>query len=212
MRLPGDDPTPVYKPFIELAPETATANLHTIEAGWARALRSPDVHAGAGEVAMTELLRDGMRDALDSGGLPWSRMLVVLPGTESRSRPEVLRPDGRTDIPILWIAHAIIECKRIAGADARLRREYVAEGIDRFRTGKYGANHAAAAAQGINRRLNSRRGKQKLRQSENLTPSSLVDATWAWVSCHPRTGASPISPIELHHGFLPTREWNYGIG
>ena len=126
---------------------------------------------------MTERLRDGMRTALSSGELPWTRTLVVLPGTESRSRPEVLRPDGRTDISILWIEiflrfgehdpHAIIECKRIAGADSGLCREYVVEGIDRFRTGKYAANHATedswpgisspatqpAAVQGINQVL-----------------------------------------------------------
>ena len=30
-------------------------------------------------------------------------MLVVLPGTESRSHSDVIIPDGRTDIPLLWI-------------------------------------------------------------------------------------------------------------
>ena len=173
---------------------------------------------------MTEHLRDGMRAALDSGELPWQGTMVVLPGTESRSRPEILRPDGRTDIPILWIElffrfrehdpHAIIECKRIAGSNARLCREYVVEGIDRFRTGKYAANHAAgfmvgyliagnarAAARGVNRYLNSRRGKHEPRPDENLTPSRLVRETWAWLSDHPRTA---MSVMEIHHAFLST--------
>ena len=231
MRLPRDVPTPAGRTFIETGPEIATAILRTVEAGWTHASATADVHAGAGEVALTERLRDGMRTALTSGALPWNRTLVVLPGTESRSRPEVLRPDGRTDIPILWIEiflrfgehdpHAIIECKRIAGADTHLCRQYVVEGIDRFRTGKYAANHAtgfmvgyliagdaAAAAQGINRYLNLPREQQAPRQNENLAPSILVEEPWAWASHHPRTGASR---IELQHSFLHSRGGN-GVG
>ena len=150
--------------------------------------------------------------------------MVVLPGTESRSRSEVLLPDGRTDIPILWIElflhfgehdpHAIIECKRIAGSDSRLCREYVVEGIDRFRSGKYAGNHSTgfmagyliagdvtAAAEGVNGYLNSPRGKHRPRQRENLALSSLLEESWAWVSRHPRTATSA---IELHHAFLST--------
>ena len=103
MKLPRGVPVTAGRPFIELAPEMSTAILRTIEAGWALALKSPDVNAGAAEVPMTERLRDGMRSALNGGELPWGRIMVVLPGTESRSRPDVLRPDGRTDIPILLI-------------------------------------------------------------------------------------------------------------
>ena len=91
MKLPRDVPVTAGRPFIELAPETSTAILRTVEAGWALALKSPDVNAGAAEVPMTERLRDGMRSALNGGGLPWGRTMVVLPGTESRSRPDVLR-------------------------------------------------------------------------------------------------------------------------
>ena len=124
--------------------------------------------------------------------------------------------------PILWIEvflrfgehdpHAIIECKRIAGPDTRLCREYVVEGIDRFRTGKYAANHAtgfmvgyliagdaAAAAQGINGYLNSRRGQHEPRPNESLAPSNLVEASWAWISRHHRIAPGT---IELHHAFL----------
>ena len=103
MKLPRDVPVTAGRPFIELAPEISTAILRTVEAGWALALKWPDVNAGAAEVPMTERLRDGMRSALNGGELPWGRTMVVLPGTESRSRPDVLRPDGRTDIPILLI-------------------------------------------------------------------------------------------------------------
>lgn len=222
--LPFRVPMVTGRPFVRLQPYVVRAMLRTVAAGWALALTSADVHAGATEIAMTERLRDGMRHALDSGNFPWGRNMIVLPGTESRSRSEVLLPDGRTDIPILWIEiflrlgehdpHAIIECKRIAGSDAHLCREYVLEGIDRFRTGKYAGNHAtgfmvgyliagdaSAAALGVNRYLNSPRRKRKPRHHENLTPSSLVEKTWTWVSHHPRTAASD---TELHHVFLST--------
>ena len=224
--LPSGVPAITGRPFVRLRPYVARAILRTVAAGWAVALPSADVHSGATEIAMTERLRDGMRHALNSGNLPGSRNMVVLPGTESRSRSEVLLPDGRTDIPILWIElflqfgehdpHAIIECKRIAGSDSRLCREYVVEGIDRFRSGKYAGNHstgfmagyliagdATAAAAGVNTYLNSPREKRKPRQNENLTPSSLVEGFWAWTSRHPRTEASP---MELHHGFLSVHE------
>ena len=61
------------------------AILRTVEAGWALALKSPDVNVDAAEVPMTERLRDGRRSALNGGGRPWGRTLVVLPGTGSRS-------------------------------------------------------------------------------------------------------------------------------
>ena len=216
MKLPFDVTATAGRRSINLGPDIATAILRTVKAGWMLGLQSSNVNTGAGEVEITERLRDGMRCALDSGMLPWKTM-IVLPGTESRSRPEVLVPDGRTDIPILWIEiflrfgehdpHAIIECKRIAGANTDLCREYVVEGIDRFRTSKYSGNHSIgfmagyliagdenAAALGVNRYLNS-----KSCCDETLKLSNLISESWAWGSCHPRT---PNSPIELHHAFL----------
>ena len=227
MKLPHDTRTTAGRPFIDLVPETAASILRTIAAGWARASKWSDVNADAGEVVMTERLRDGMRAALAAGGLSWGGAPIVLPGTESRSRPETPRPDGRTDIPILWIAvflrygehdpHAVVECKRIAGDDARLCREYVVNGIDRFRSGKYAANHAAGfmagyliagaadeAARGVNRYLNGRRrhGDRDARD-ENLIPSMLVGEHWAWTSRHPRLDGSG---IDLHHAFCSFRQ------
>ena len=215
MKLPVDEPTAAGRPFIELAHEIASAILRIVDDGWGLALASSMVGAGDGEVELTERLRDGMRRAAKSRAL--GSRLVVLPGTESRSRSGLVRPDGRTDIPILVIEiflrysehdpHAIIECKRMAGSDARLCRKYVVEGIDRFRTGKYGGSHstgfmigylvagdAKAAAAGINRYL-----KGRSRAPEKLEPSELVAASWAWGSVHPREGGLP---IELHHAFL----------
>lgn len=217
MKLPLDGPATNGRQFIDLGPDIASTILRTVKAGWVLASQSPDVNTSAGEVEITERLRDGMRCALKSECFSWSKSMAVLPGTESRSRPEVLVPDGRTDIPILWIEvflrfgehdpHAIIECKRIAGANTDLCRGYVVEGINRFRTSKYSGNHsigfmagyliagdANAAALGVNRYLNS-----KSRRAENLKLSNLISESWVWGSRHPRTTNSP---IELHHAFL----------
>ena len=216
MKLPFDVNATAGRRFINLGPDIATAILRTVEVGWTFALRSSDVNADTGEVGITERLRDGMRYALDSGILPWKTM-IVLPGTESRSSRDVPLPDGRTDISIQCIEifvrfrvhdpHAIIECKRVAGNNAHLCREYVVEGIDRFRTGQYSNNHstgfmigyliegdATAVANCINNYLN-----RKSRYDENLKPSDIVAEPWVWASCHPRKRTSPIA---LYHAFL----------
>ena len=215
MKLPRDAPAPTGRRFINLQHKIVTAILRTVEAGWALASRSPKVNADALEVVITERLRDGMRDALRD--TPWSKNMIVLSGTESRSRQEVLLPDGRTDIPIFlnpifWQSgehdpHAIIECKRIAGSNSQLCREYVIAGIDRFQTGKYAGNHstgfmvgylivgsASSAVDGINKYLN-----RKGRHDENLKQSNLVSESWVWGSSHPRSNPPP---IEIHHAFL----------
>jgi hypothetical protein len=205
----------VGRAFINLRPEITAAILRTVEAGWLLACLRVDVEASAGEVVMTECLRDGMRAALKN--FPWQATMVVLPGTESRSTTDVLIPDGRTDIPILVIPvfdelrehdpHAIIECKRLSASDAHLVREYVVQGIDRFITGKYSGSHrrgfmagyiiagdVPAAVAAINDYL-AKNG----RTPEQLKDSTLFDADWARVSEHPRpVGTS----IELHHALL----------
>ena len=159
-----------------------------------------------------------MREVLKAKDADWCKKMTILAGTESRSNPNLPEPDGRTDIPILFQEireeldehdpHAIVECKRIAGNDASLCRQYVVEGIDRFKTGKYAGNHAVgfmagyllsgdakAAAGGINRYL-TRQG----RQLEHLGQSNMRDAPWTRSSRHPRP--QPAEPVDLHHVFL----------
>ena len=144
--------------------------------------------------------------------------MVVLPGTESRSTSCVLLPDGRTDIPLFSTEifqrleehdpHAVIECKRIASTDTHLCREYVVEGIDRFRTGKYGHNHAMGfmagylladtaqdAVQGVNAYLT-----RVSREPEHLRPANETVTVSSWGSHHSR--AAPTPPIKLHHAFF----------
>lgn len=218
MRIPYDPPASLGREFIELAPEVVAAILLTLSAGWLQAREFSDVNAQAGEVLMTERLRDGMRGELKSKTCPWGKTLIVLPGTESRSSSGVLIPDGRTDIPVMLIEvflrtaehdpHAIIECKRIAGSDTHLCREYVVEGIDRFATGKYGENHAMGfmvgyvlsgtateSVGGINAYL-----ARASRKVDWLEPSDDCSAPPGWKSQHVRANSSV--PIRLHHSFL----------
>jgi hypothetical protein len=154
-----------------------------------------------------------MRSALKHS--PWK--LIVLPGTESRSKSSVVLPDGRTDIALMIIEvflrtqehdpHAIIECKRIAGSDTHLCREYVVEGVDRFAGGKYGENHAvgfmagyvlsgtsAGAVSGVNAYLS-----RVSRTADHLVPITIIDSQ-TWHSRHAR--AKPSDPVDLHHAFL----------
>ena len=208
----------VGRQFIDLHGERCDAILQILVGGWERTSASSKVHPGAGEVEITECLRTEMREVLKAKNADWCKKMTILPGTESRSNPNLPKPDGRTDIPILFQEireeldehdpHAIVECKRIAGNDATLCRQYVVEGIDRFKTGKYAGNHAVgfmagyllsedakAAAVGINRYLTGQG-----RQPEHLEPCNVPDAPWTWSSRHPRT--RPADPIDLHHAFL----------
>ena len=178
----------------------------------------PDVNPDTGEVEITECLRTGMREELSQRTSDWYKKMTVLRGTESRSISSSLVPDGLTDIPIFFQdirekldehdPHAIIECKRIAGNDSKLDRQYVVEGIDRFSKAKYAGNHALAfmagyllsggaddATAGINRYLSGQG-----RETEQLTCSTVLDETWVRSSRHPRP--KPLAPIDLHHAFL----------
>lgn len=192
------------------------ALIRTVEAGWALALTRDEVTPDADEVTITECLRDAMRVALVQNRLPWRRTMIVAPGTESRSQPGMTAPDGRTDIPLYLTKvfarsgehdpHAIIECKRVVEGDARLAREYVREGIDRFRSGRYSGNHSrgfmvgyvlagtpSGAVSDINAYL-----ARKARHTEALATSTLMPA--GWDSTHPRPADD--STITLHHAML----------
>lgn len=227
LKIPYEIPVPLGREYIELAPEIAAAILLTVLTGWQHALSSSDVNVQAGEVLMTERLRDGMRRALQVGIHPWSKTLMVLPGTESRSNSAIVIPDGRTDIPLMLIEvflrtqehdpHAIIECKRVAGSDTHLCREYVVEGMDRFRSGKYGQSHAIGfmvgyllsglaqeAADGINAYLT-----RVSRHADHLKSDDSCGKGSCWNSKHVRA-VSP-SPVRLCHAFLEIENYRSGF-
>ena len=219
MTIPFEEPTAIGRPFVDLSEEIATAILRTIEGGWQIALTRADANPTANEVPLTECLRDGMREALDRGGLPWGRSMIVAAGTESKSRAGLLRPDGLTDIPLYLIQvfvstgahdpHAIIECKRVAEGDAALNRAYVVEGIDRFRDGKYASDHRVgfmvgyvvagspnAIVEAINQYLDGFG-----RPDERLAASDLLESDELWASEHPRPRLG--KAVQLHHALVP---------
>lgn len=217
MRIPLGQSAAVGRTFINLNPAITLTILRTIEAGWALATGSPAVHPAADEVAMTETLRDAMRDALRVHNLPWRKTMIIAPGSESRSRPGMTAPDGRTDIPLYLTRvyarsgehdpHAVIECKRVAAGDAGLAREYVIEGVDRFRTGKYSENHGrgfmvgyvlGGTPQGVVDGINSYLTGRK-RLAERLEPPRSASMP-GWISRHNR--AAPSGPVLLHHAML----------
>lgn len=203
--------------FLDVVPDFCATILQTVARGWAVMCSHPKMRSGTPEVEVTELLRDGMRKVVNqrTGRQP---AMIVLPGTESRSRSRLLRPDGRTDIPICFPdifeacldhdPHAIIECKRVAGSDTDLCRLYVTEGVDRFVSGKYSGGHAIAfmcgylqsdnvdvAVDGINRYLS---GKERL--AEHIRCSTILLGEWARVSHHLRSGDR--DDIDIHHAFF----------
>ena len=202
--------------FLDVVPDFNATILQTLSRGWGTMCNHPKMQSGTPEVEVTELLRKGMREIVNQRASRQA-MMVVLPGTESLSRSELLRPDGRTDIPICFPdiveacldhePHAIIECKRVAGGDSSLCRLYVVEGMDRFVSGKYASSHAIAfmcgylqsdnvdmAVVGINRYL---RGKG--RATERLRSSTILREKWARTSHHSRP--KDLNDIDVHHAF-----------
>ncbi len=203
------------RPPIRLDREIVVAILQIIKGGWERILMSSDTGADDGEVKITECLRDGMRE--EANTLKIKMRIIVLPGTESKSHPDMDKPDGRTDIPLIIVntfyrysehdPHAVIECKRVADSNTRLCREYVVQGIDRFQSGKYGGNHSTGFMIGyvisgdiqsailrINRYLEG-----KSRTAETLKLSNIINQSWVRESTHLRNSGYP---IRLHHVFL----------
>lgn len=210
-----------YQPGrFELSPDGRQAILHVVRAGWAVASKVVEEAGVTREDVLNELLRDGMRLAVEndrgSGRLRRLPEMRILSEGASHSRSDVDRPDGRPDIPILLSrpfsheAHAIIECKRVAGSSARLCRLYVVEGIDRFKNGKYAWNHATAfmvgyviagtrvaAIDGVNGYLQRQARPQD--QLEEWLPGANRST---WRSRHSRTSGSS---IVLFHTFVAAR-------
>lgn len=203
--------------LLDLADEVVVVILRAVQEGWrvASARFESDAVPVSHEPQMTNRLRAGMCDAVDAS---WTRTrLRIFPGMEVVPSRDAPRATGLTDISVTVRGldghdpHAVIECKRIRGDDPMLCRLYVVEGIDRFRGGKYGADHAqdfmvgyvfqseiGGAVAGINRYL-ARQG----REAESLTDSEVLAEPWVRQSCHVRKSKRP---IRLHHAFLTTAE------
>lgn len=193
-----------------LTDATVVAILRTIQLGW-QVVAEKDAVDPSHELPMTHRLRAGMRHVVDSSDQLGP--MRISPGTEVIPSKDAPRLAGLTDISIYLNRleghdpHAIIECKRVHGGDPKLCRLYVVEGIDRFRSGKYGADHAqdfmvgfvvqgdvGDTVAGINRYLTGRQ-----RHLDRLTDSDVMAEPWAWQSRHLRLGRNP---IVLHHALL----------
>ena len=216
MKVPYQTPLAQGRICINLDPEIVARILQMLSDGWKIVLNEGRVSADNPEVEITECLRDAMRDMARASKIKLS--VLVLPGTESRSEPSMLAPDGRTDIPLMLLdspllirqehdPHVIIECKRITGADTSLCRLYVTEGMERFISRKYGWNHAqdfmvgyvlsGAPSDAVNRINAYLDGKS--RRQDRLERSN-IGATSTWQSQHTRP--EPPNSIILHHTFL----------
>ena len=197
---------------VSLADATIIAILRVIQLGWRAAadVAERDAVVLSRETPMTNRLRAGMRRVVDSSEdlCP----MRITPGTEvirSEDGPAV----GLTDISIYLNRleghdpHAIIECKRVHVGDKDLCRLYVTQGVCRFRSGKYGADHAqdfmvgflvqgdvGGAVAGINRYLTGRQC-----QVDRLTDSDVLAESRVRQSRHTRQG---LTRTTLHHTFL----------
>ena len=206
--------------LIELSRIQRIALLRMLIAGWKQALQNSALHSGLGEVEMTEHLRGGMRETLRY--MAWNKEITVAPGTQSVSGAAGMRPDGLTDIAFYFRhiredydehdPHAIVECKRVSGNDARLCRMYVVDGIHRFAIGQYASKHAFAFMAGyllagrMEEAVGSINGYIERHRdlSEVLYPSTDLDHPQAWHSQHARP--KPLRPVEICHvilGFQP---------
>lgn len=208
---------PASRPAINIGEERRDTILWMIWCGWAHVMAVGDVDSTCDEVPITTRLRQGMRKVVPDKDI-WVRE-----GEESRSREDVLSPDGRTDIPIAFTSireeldehdpHAIIECKRVAESDSTLCREYEIQGIRRFVSGskadpdwpKYVANHAlgfmaayllSGSTAGAVAAINRRLG-----EAEHLRSWPRLRQDWMRTSVHSRK--APLGPITLSHVFLP---------
>ena len=208
----------VGRPLVDIGADLSVDILKIVHDGWNRAREFADVHSATIEVEMTGWLVDGMQAAVRKGVVRSHKMISVLRGTESRSDPRSFIPDGLTDIAIHLRdiraklgdhgPHAIIECKRVAGNDAQLCRQYVVQGINRFKEAKYAGEHVIAFMVGylvsgdidaVTTRINQYLSSQG-RQSEKLGSCTVLAEDWARSSRHSRPTRQVA--IDLHHAFL----------
>lgn len=227
MTIPFSLPA-VSRPTINIGDDRRITILCMICHGWERVMAVGDVNSKWKEVPITTRLRQGMLEVVPDKDI-WIRRGEDSHSTRATVRPrgseareEVLRPDGKTDIPIAFTSireeldehdpHAVVECKRVAENDSELCREYVAEGIRRFVGGskwdpewpKYVESHVfgfmvayllSGTTVGAVSAINGR-----LEEEEHLRPLSPSPQDWIWASVHRRK--IPLGPITLNHVFL----------
>lgn len=199
--------------------------LRLIKKGWETVCKDALIQGDLEEREMTEFLLQGMRSHLDSypssaeaEGVEGRDNITVARGTEVPPRAGHRGVSGIPDISVYFHdirvrnndhdPHALIECKRVSGSRAKLCQLYVVDGMDRFASGKYGADHSVGfmigfllqgsvplAVECINGHVRS-----KLGPCEVLVPSDWQCSHAVHVSRHARPTLS--SPVVVYHTFL----------
>ena len=211
---------------LDLDPSLTILILRLIKKGWETACKDALIQGDCEEREMAECLLQGMRSHLKSHpssakgeGVEWRENITVARGTEVPPRSGHSGSPGIPDIAVYFHdirirknyhdPHALIECKKISGSRAKLCRSYVVDGImDRFASGKYGADHSVGfmigfllhgsvplAVERINGHV-----RCKLGPCEVLVPSDSRCSHSVHVSRHARPTLS--SPVVVHHSFL----------
>ena len=105
-----------------------------------------DVTPGMLEVPTTMLVRKAMRRVKKAFGLTNLQIRGEHELENMSTTDQTIL--GRIDITLQFLhqfgnedAYVAVECKRVRAGDARLNGSYVANGVDRFVTGQYGAGH-----------------------------------------------------------------------
>ena len=68
--------------FLDIQKARRDAILQLLDEGWKQASECPEVNPAAGEVEITERLRDSMREVVNGDVASWAKNVWVLPGTE----------------------------------------------------------------------------------------------------------------------------------
>lgn len=199
--------------------------LRLIKRGWELAYKSAVLHRGCEERLMTEFLLQGMRSHLEprwgsaeGSSVEWRQNVTVARGTEVPPRRGHSGVVGIPDISVYFHdirvrqnyhdPHALIECKKLSPSSARLCKLYVVEGMDRFASGKYAADHSVGFMVGFLlqggvpsavERINGF-ARDELGPCEILVPADLRCSHPVHTSRHPRSTLS--FPVAVHHTFL----------
>ena len=146
-----DDSNTIGQPtFIPSADIVSTIIDLTLKA-WSHVCQRADIHVGCDEPTIAGALYQELwieKERRNIHGPP-----LILDEAAARSSRRVLLPEGWIDFKLQYDwgeeSYFGMECKRISSTDKNLAREYVAEGVMRFVSGKYSPGHAIAAMIGF---------------------------------------------------------------
>lgn len=143
--LPLDESEPPDFPNNMLLLDIIATVLDITVTAWKEILRKEEICATSSEpdiagcLGRAMIIEKNRRSGIKS-------QLRIEEEVGTRSSPEITRTDGRIDIKIIYSfdesEYFGMECKRVGGKDIYLAKQYLAEGMMRFVTGKYGLGHS----------------------------------------------------------------------